>query len=185
MGITGAGIGAWAAIAWQAAGNTLFGYGVWATLLARYPAATIAPLRAAGAGVRQRCVGNSAPRTAADVEAGRFGDRNRVVGDRVHRHEEAGGEAVARTTGVRERAGGRRFRDEWPWKIGSSRSLRAKPARWRVQVARRAGHDRICSAMRWRGSARRLRSPLSIGGTILRWDIPAGELGSASATWAD
>lgn len=42
-GIANAGIGAWAAIAWQAVGNTLFGYGVWATLLARYPAATIAP----------------------------------------------------------------------------------------------------------------------------------------------
>ena len=42
-GVEAAGPGAWAAIAWQAVGNTLFGYGVWATLLARYPAATIAP----------------------------------------------------------------------------------------------------------------------------------------------
>lgn len=34
----------WAAIAWQAVGNTMFGYGVWGWLLARYPAATVAPL---------------------------------------------------------------------------------------------------------------------------------------------
>jgi O-acetylserine/cysteine efflux transporter len=34
----------WAAVAWQAAGNTLFGYAAWGWLLARHPAATIAPL---------------------------------------------------------------------------------------------------------------------------------------------
>jgi O-acetylserine/cysteine efflux transporter len=34
----------WAAVAWQSAGNTMFGYSCWAILLARYPAATIAPL---------------------------------------------------------------------------------------------------------------------------------------------
>ena len=39
-----AGAAAWAAVAWQAAGNTLFGYAAWAWLLARHPAATIAPV---------------------------------------------------------------------------------------------------------------------------------------------
>ena len=34
----------WAAIAWQAWGNTLFGYAAWGWLLARHPAATIAPM---------------------------------------------------------------------------------------------------------------------------------------------
>lgn len=33
----------WAAVAWQAVGNTLFGYGVWNWLLARHPAATVTP----------------------------------------------------------------------------------------------------------------------------------------------
>ena len=33
----------WLAIAWQAWGNTLFGFGVWAWLLARHPAATVSP----------------------------------------------------------------------------------------------------------------------------------------------
>ena len=33
----------WSAVAWQAVGNTLFGYGVWNWLLARHPAATVAP----------------------------------------------------------------------------------------------------------------------------------------------
>ena len=36
--------GAWLATAWQAWGNTLFGYAAWAWLLARHPAATISPL---------------------------------------------------------------------------------------------------------------------------------------------
>lgn len=35
--------GAWGAVAWQAIGNTLFGYGAWNWLLARHPAATVAP----------------------------------------------------------------------------------------------------------------------------------------------
>jgi O-acetylserine/cysteine efflux transporter len=33
----------WAAVAWQAIGNTLFGYAAWNWLLARHPAATVAP----------------------------------------------------------------------------------------------------------------------------------------------
>jgi O-acetylserine/cysteine efflux transporter len=43
-GVQAAGWGTWLAVLWQAAGNTLFGYGVWAWLLARYPAATVSPL---------------------------------------------------------------------------------------------------------------------------------------------
>jgi O-acetylserine/cysteine efflux transporter len=35
---------AWGAVLWQAAGNTLFGFGAWGWLLARHPAATITPL---------------------------------------------------------------------------------------------------------------------------------------------
>ncbi|MBA4305166.1 MAG: EamA family transporter [Sphingopyxis sp.] len=34
----------WAAVIWQAVGNTMFGYGVWGWLLARHPAATVAPM---------------------------------------------------------------------------------------------------------------------------------------------
>ena len=34
----------WAAVAWQSWGNTLFGYAAWGWLLARHPAATIAPM---------------------------------------------------------------------------------------------------------------------------------------------
>lgn len=33
----------WSAVLWQAIGNTLFGYSVWNWLLARHPAATVAP----------------------------------------------------------------------------------------------------------------------------------------------
>ncbi|MFV0680046.1 EamA family transporter [Ottowia sp.] len=33
----------WAAVIWQALGNTIFGYGAWAWLLSRYPAATVSP----------------------------------------------------------------------------------------------------------------------------------------------
>lgn len=36
--------GAWAAVAWQSLGSTLFGYGVWNWLLARHPAATMTPV---------------------------------------------------------------------------------------------------------------------------------------------
>ena len=35
---------AWAAVAWQSFGNTIFGYTAWGWLLARHPAATISPL---------------------------------------------------------------------------------------------------------------------------------------------
>ncbi|WP_287468965.1 EamA family transporter [Hydrogenophaga sp.] len=34
----------WASVAWQAVGNTLFGYGAWNWLLARHPAATVTPM---------------------------------------------------------------------------------------------------------------------------------------------
>jgi O-acetylserine/cysteine efflux transporter len=34
----------WAAVLWQSAGNTMFGYACWAWLLSRYPAATVAPM---------------------------------------------------------------------------------------------------------------------------------------------
>ncbi len=37
-------LSAWAAVAWQAWANSLFGYAVWGWLLARYPAATITPM---------------------------------------------------------------------------------------------------------------------------------------------
>jgi hypothetical protein len=43
-GLERAGWGTWAAVLWQSAGNTLFGYGAWAWLLARYPAATVSPM---------------------------------------------------------------------------------------------------------------------------------------------
>ncbi|WP_343627930.1 EamA family transporter [Roseateles sp.] len=39
-----AGPGAWAAVLWQSAGNTIFGYGAWSWLLSRHPAATIVPM---------------------------------------------------------------------------------------------------------------------------------------------
>ncbi len=38
-----AGVAAWAAVAWQSIGNTLFGYGAWNWLLARHPASTVTP----------------------------------------------------------------------------------------------------------------------------------------------
>lgn len=34
----------WLAVIWQSVGNALFGYGAWGWMLARYPAATIAPM---------------------------------------------------------------------------------------------------------------------------------------------
>jgi O-acetylserine/cysteine efflux transporter len=43
-GLARAGWGTWAAVLWQSVGNALFGYGVWAWLLARYPATTVAPM---------------------------------------------------------------------------------------------------------------------------------------------
>jgi O-acetylserine/cysteine efflux transporter len=43
-GVQQAGVGTWAAVLWQSVGNTLFGYGAWAWLLARHPAATVSPM---------------------------------------------------------------------------------------------------------------------------------------------
>ena len=43
-GLAHAGAMTWAAVFWQSAGNTMFGYACWAWLLSRYPAATIAPM---------------------------------------------------------------------------------------------------------------------------------------------
>ncbi len=42
--LASASVGAWFAVVWQSVGNTLFGYGLWAWLLSRHPAATVAPL---------------------------------------------------------------------------------------------------------------------------------------------
>jgi len=38
-----AGPGAWAAVAWQVLGNTLFGFAAWSFLLGRYDAAVVSP----------------------------------------------------------------------------------------------------------------------------------------------
>ena len=43
-GLQNATISTWAAVAWQAWGNSLFGYAAWGWLLARYPAATVTPM---------------------------------------------------------------------------------------------------------------------------------------------
>ena len=43
QGLARAGAFEWAAVAWQALGNTLFGYAAWGWLLARHPAATVSP----------------------------------------------------------------------------------------------------------------------------------------------
>jgi len=43
-GLSHAGWRTWAVIFYQSAGNTMFGYGVWAWLHARHPAASVAPL---------------------------------------------------------------------------------------------------------------------------------------------
>lgn len=43
-GLANATAATWGAVAWQSAGNTLFGYAAWSALLARYPVATIAPM---------------------------------------------------------------------------------------------------------------------------------------------
>jgi len=42
--LAGADAAVWAAVLWQSAGNTLFGYAAWGWLLARHPAATVAPM---------------------------------------------------------------------------------------------------------------------------------------------
>ncbi len=44
QGLAAADGAVWAAVAWQALGNSLFGYAVWGWLLARHPAGTVAPL---------------------------------------------------------------------------------------------------------------------------------------------
>jgi O-acetylserine/cysteine efflux transporter len=43
-GVRNADAATWAAVAWQAWGNSLFGYAAWGWLLARHPAATITPM---------------------------------------------------------------------------------------------------------------------------------------------
>lgn len=43
-GLRHADLTTWAAVAWQAWGNTLFGYVAWGWLLARHPAATVTPM---------------------------------------------------------------------------------------------------------------------------------------------
>ena len=43
-GIRNADAMTWAAVVWQAVGNAMFGYSVWGWMLARYPAAAVAPL---------------------------------------------------------------------------------------------------------------------------------------------
>jgi O-acetylserine/cysteine efflux transporter len=43
-GLRAADMQTWLAVAWQAWGNTLFGYAAWAWLLSRHPAATITPM---------------------------------------------------------------------------------------------------------------------------------------------
>jgi O-acetylserine/cysteine efflux transporter len=44
QGLAAADAAVWAAVAWQALGNTLFGYAAWGWLLARHPAALVAPM---------------------------------------------------------------------------------------------------------------------------------------------
>jgi O-acetylserine/cysteine efflux transporter len=43
-GLSHATLATWGVVLWQSVGNTMFGYGCWAWLLARYPAATVSPL---------------------------------------------------------------------------------------------------------------------------------------------
>ena len=43
VSITSAPMGAWAGVFWQSWANTLFGYGAWAWLLSKHPAAVVAP----------------------------------------------------------------------------------------------------------------------------------------------
>ena len=44
QGLAAADAAVWAAVVWQALGNTLFGYAAWGWLLSRHPAATVAPI---------------------------------------------------------------------------------------------------------------------------------------------
>jgi O-acetylserine/cysteine efflux transporter len=43
-GVANADAFTWAAVAWQSVGNSMFGYGVWGYLLARYSTATVSPM---------------------------------------------------------------------------------------------------------------------------------------------
>ena len=43
-GVEHADAGTWIAVAYQAIGNSMFGYGIWGWLLSRYPAGTVAPM---------------------------------------------------------------------------------------------------------------------------------------------
>jgi O-acetylserine/cysteine efflux transporter len=43
-GLADADAATWAAVLWQTAGNTMFGYAAWGWLLSRYPVATVAPM---------------------------------------------------------------------------------------------------------------------------------------------
>ena len=47
-GVAAADAGTWAAVLWQALGNTLFGYGAWSWLLARHPAGRVVPMALLG-----------------------------------------------------------------------------------------------------------------------------------------
>lgn len=57
--------GAWAAVVWQSVGNTMFGYAVWAWLLARHPAGRVVPLALAvpvfGMGASALLLGEALP----------------------------------------------------------------------------------------------------------------------------
>ena len=87
-----AGPAEWAAVAWQAAGNTLFGYSAWGWLLSRHPAATVAPMALLvpvfGMGASAALLGESLPAwkllAAALVMTGLalnlFGSRWRGIG---------------------------------------------------------------------------------------------------------
>lgn len=44
QGLAGTSPAVWAAVVWQAVGNTLFGYAAWGWLLSRHPAVTVAPM---------------------------------------------------------------------------------------------------------------------------------------------
>ena len=44
VGLQQADVLTWAVVLWQSVANTMFGYGVWGWLLARYPAATVTPM---------------------------------------------------------------------------------------------------------------------------------------------
>ncbi len=64
-GIEQASPGAWAAVLWQSAGNTMFGYAAWGWLLARHPAGRVVPLALAvpvfGMGASALILGESLP----------------------------------------------------------------------------------------------------------------------------